>query len=295
MRGLGQLVAGPVALHVALVVPPHPHGRPFDQVGAVAGADLVEHIGHSVGDRLDVVAGQLDERHAVGESSLGDRNGMLVGRPRELREPVVLAEENHRQAAQSRQVERLVEGAGGHRAVSEERDHHAVLAASGERVGGADRDRQAGSDDAVRAENADRRSGDVHRPTPASAGARLLAHQLGQHPTRVESLGEHVTVPAMGRGDDVIGPGVEQRADGAGLLTDRRVHEAGDLPVLVEHGDALLHPADDGHPEVGVEQLHAVHVGDSRFSAYGTEAHVGAGAARVTQMYRPESLPSSGT
>jgi hypothetical protein len=126
-------------------------------------------------------------------------------------------------------------------------------------VRGPDRDRQSGSDDAVRPEDAQARIGHVHRPAATATGAGVLAHQLGEHRPRRQPLGQHVTVAAVRRGDHVVRPGVVERADRAGLLPDRGVHEARDQTVAVEDGDALLHAADHGHAPVRIEQLVAVH------------------------------------
>ncbi len=136
----------------------------------------------------------------------------------------------------------------GDRAVAEEGDRDAAVCTQLRGRGGADRDRQAGTDDAVGAEDPDRRVGDVHRAAPPAVGPAVASHQLGEHPERVEPLGEAVAVAAVRRGDHV---GVTQRpagADGRRLLADRQVHEARDLAVAIQRRHAFLEPADDHHP-----------------------------------------------
>ena len=212
----GELGLLPVSLLVPLVVPAHPQrGRLHQERAARRRGPRPAPRPAPAAVASTSLPGSCAERHAVAGGPPGDGHRVLVGRPGELREPVVLAQEDHRQPPQGRQVERLVERAGGDRAVAEERDHDAARPRGAERVRGADRDRQPRADDAVRAEDAERRVGDVHRPAPAAAGPGLLAHQLGEHPARLESLGQHVAVAAVRRRDHVVGPGVKQGADRA--------------------------------------------------------------------------------
>ena len=65
----------------------------------------------------------------------------------------------------------------------------------------------------------------IEPPRPA-VRALVLAHQLGEHPERVEALGEAVAVAAVGGRDHVRGAEWPARADGRRLLPDRQVHEA---------------------------------------------------------------------
>ena len=83
----------------------------------------------------------------------------------------------------------------------------------------------------------------------------VLGHQLGEHPERVEALGEAVAVAAMGRRDHVGRAERPARADGRRLLPDRQVHEAGDLAVAVERGHPLLEAADHEHPPMHLEEV----------------------------------------
>ena len=89
------------------------------------------------------------------------------------------------------------------RAVAEERNRDTAVGPELRGCGRADRDRQAGRDDSVGAEDPEVRIGDVHRAAPPTVRALVLAHELGEHAERVETLGETVAVAAMGRRDDV--------------------------------------------------------------------------------------------
>ena len=119
-------------------------------------------------------------------------------------------------------------------AVTEERDGHRVVAAQPGGVRRAHGDRDPGRDDAVGAEDADRRIGDVHRTASTTVGPSVLGHQLGEHADGIEPLGQAVPVPAVGGGDHVVGPERPARADRRRLLADREVNEARYLAVAVQ-------------------------------------------------------------
>ena len=140
-----------------------------------------------------------------------------------------------------------------HRAVAEERHHDTAVGAELGRGRGADRDRQAGGHDAVGTEDADGGIGDVHRAPASAVRARVLGHQLGEHPERVEPLRQAVAVTAMGRRDHVGRGEWPARAHGRCFLPDREVHEARDLRVAVQRGHPLLEPADHEHPSMQLE------------------------------------------
>ena len=192
-----------------------------------------------------------------------------------------------------------MERALGRRAVAEERDRHAAVGAELGGGRGAHGDRQAGGDDAVGAEDPEVGVGDVHRAAAPAVRALVLAHQLGEHPERVEALGQAVAVAAVGRRDDVGRAQRPARPDRRGLLSDREVHEAGHLAVAVERGHPLLEPAD-----------HAASAGASRRGRRSRGA-AGAGRPGVTndvlywsvqrregamtdQIEIPESFPEPG-
>src|SRR5258706_8023232 len=171
---LGRLVP----LRVSLVVALPAIGPGFDQpwtFACTAGIDgLLGRAEHSP----DVVA--VDDRgpYAVRRSESGDaftsRHRATV---RELRVAVVLADEQHRQIPHRSKVDRLVEGALVHGSLAEEGHGHAVTAEHAAREGRARRERQACSDDRVRAGNAFAPVGDVHRATPALAPSRSPAEE----------------------------------------------------------------------------------------------------------------------
>ena len=122
---------------------------------------------------------------------------------------------------------------------------------------GADGDRCAGADDAVRAEHADVEVRDVHRAAAALAVAGRLAHQLGHHLVELAALGDEVAVAAVGRGDLVV---IAQRGAHTGrdrLLADVEVEEAGKLGGLGEPARRFFEESDPHHAAV---QVH-LHVG----------------------------------
>ena len=152
-----------------------------------------------------------------------------------------------------------MERALGRRAVAEERDRHPAVISELRRGGGTDRDRHPSGDDAVGPEDPDVGVGDVHRSAPPSVGAFVLAHQLGEHPERLEALGQAVTVAPVGGGDDVSRPQWPAGADGRSLLTDREVDEAGHLAVAVQRRHALLEAADEHHAPVHLDEVGGGH------------------------------------
>ena len=180
----------------------------------------------------------------------------MLGRSRgELGVAVVLAEEDHRQLPDGGEVQGFVEGALRHRPVTEERHGHAAVGAELRRRRRPRRDRQAGGDDAVGAEDPELRVGDVHGAAAAAVRALVLAHQLGEHPGRVQALGQAVAVAAVGRGDDVRRAQGPARADGRRLLPDGEVDEAGDFAVAIERGHPLLEAADQQHPALHLDEV----------------------------------------
>ena len=224
---------------------------------------------------------------------------MLGGGRRELGVAVVLAEEDDRQLPDRGEVHRLVERALGHRAVAEEGHRDAAVGPELRRGGGARR-RSAGRRRRCRWRRRCPSFGSamcIEPPRPRLVPC-VLAHQLGEHPERVEALGQAVAVAAVGRGDDVVGPQRPARADRRGLLADREVHEAGDLAVAVERGHPLLEPADQQHPAVHLEQV-GVREGGGGGAAEGHEACivlVGTTRERAMtdQIEIPESFPGPG-
>ncbi len=129
---------------------------------------------------------------------------MLVGGGGELGVAVVLAEEDHRQLPDRGQVDRLVERALRDRAVAEERHRDACRRRAAARRPPR-RPRSAGPAATMPFAPKIPSFGSamcIEPPRPRFVPS-LLAHQLGEHPERVEPLGQAVAVAPVGRGDDV--------------------------------------------------------------------------------------------
>ena len=249
------LLGRPVPLRVALVVAVPPVGGRLDDRGAGATAQGLDHVLHRRRGGHDVVAVDGDVAHPVPGRPALERGPVLVGRRRELGVAVVLAEEDDRQPPHGGEVHRLVERALGHRTVAEEGHGDAAVGPQLRRRRRPDGDGQAGRHDAVRPEDPERRVGDVHRAPAAAVGALVPGHQLGEHPERVQPLGQAVAVAAMGRGDDVGGPERPAGPHRGRLLPDRQVDEPGHLARSVQRGHPLLEPPDHQHPPVHLEQV----------------------------------------
>ena len=189
---------------------------------------------------------------------------MLGGSRGELGIPVVLAEEDDRELPDGGEVQGLVEGALCHGAVTEERHGHAAVGAQLRCRRRPRRDRHAGGNNAVGPEDADPRVGDVHGAAAAAVRALVLAHQLREHPGRLQALGQTVAVAAVGRGDHVRRAQGPAGTDGGGLLPGGEVDEAGDLTVPVERGHAFLEAADQQHPALHLHEVHRREIGGSR-------------------------------
>ena len=206
---------------------------------------------------VDDDAGDPVARGPVGH--VGDVHGLSRGR--ELPVVVVLAHEQHREAHDGGQVQRLVKAALVGRAVAEEGDRHLIGAPGGAAQGGAHRDGQAAAHDPAGPQHADGEVGDVHRPALALAVAGGLAEQLGHHAVQIAALGDDVPVAAVGRDDVIVGP--QRRSDPGRhrLLADVEVDESGEQPLLEKPGDLLLEAADadaapvDAQHDLGVDPL----------------------------------------
>ncbi len=143
------------------------------------------------------------------------------------------------------------------RAVTEEGDGDAVPSADLRRRGRTDGDGQPGRHDPVGAEDPEGRVGDVHRAAATSVGAIGPAHELGEHPERIQTFGQAVPVSAMGGRDDVVGSQRPAGADRRRFLSDGEVHEAGNEAVAVEVGDALLEAPNAQHALLHFQQVGA--------------------------------------
>ena len=161
------------------------------------------------------------------------------------------------------------------RPVAEEGDRDRVAPLDRHRVRGTHRDRDAGRDDAVGAQHADREVGDVHRAALAAAEAAGLAEQLVHHPFEAGALGQRVAVTAVRRGQPVRGGQVRADAGRHRFLSGRQVqrpaHLRGRTGRLAEHRDAaaagllgrILEGPDPAHRPVKREQLPAVGPGNA--------------------------------
>ena len=178
---------------------------------------------------------------------------MLIVEVGELREAVVLAEQHEGELPERGEVRRLVESACGESAVAEESDGHAALTVEASSLGGSASDRDARADDAVGTEDSAARIGDVHRPTAASADPGLAAHELGVHLDGCEAAREGVGMASMCGGDDIVVAKRKARAHGRGLLANRQVDEAGNVPGTVEDRGLFFEAADSEHPSVQLQ------------------------------------------
>ena len=173
--------------------------------------------------------------------------------------PVVLAEEDDGELPDGGEIQRLVERALGHRAVTEERDGDAAVRPQLRRRRRAGGDRHTGGDDAGRPEDSERGVGDVHGTATPAVGALLLAHQLREHPGRIEALGQTVPVATMRRGDDVGGASAANTPPRSAVAScpGREVDETGDLVVGGRGGaDLFLEAADHQHPALHLHEVH---------------------------------------
>ena len=202
-------------------------GLGLDQRRPFARPRPLGRLERGLGDRGEIVAVDDDAGHRIGARAVGDvGDGGRAGHRHRHRILVVLADEHDRQLPDGGDVERLVERALVVGAVAEERDRDCAglpLLGAERR---ADRDRQAAADDAVGAEIALGRLGDVHRAAAPLAIAGLAAEKFGEHRLQLGALGDAMAVAAMGRGDAI---GVAERhadADRRRLLPDRQMHRA---------------------------------------------------------------------
>src|ERR1019366_8957267 len=166
---------------------------------------------------------------------------------RELREAVVLADEDHGQPPQRGEVDRLVEMTRLNRSVTEEDDRDLLATAQPRRERAAERQRDVAADDARGAHQAVRDVDEVHRPTEAAAETVAPSHQLGHHPPKRRPLGDRMPVRTMAAVDRVIGAQLGADGGGDALLADAQMDQAVDLVRALEHPHALLEHADAPH------------------------------------------------
>ena len=249
-----DLLARAVAVAVGARMAARAVGLALDQRRALARPGPVGRGEGRLGDGGEIVAVDDDARHRIGARPVGDIGDRGRARDRHRHGVlIVLADEDDRQLPDRGDVQRLVKRAFVVRAVAEkgDRDRAGPALLGAER--GADGDRQAAADDAVGAEVAPGRIGDMHRAAAPPAIAALAPEELGEHRRELGALGDAMAVAAMGRGDVV---GVAQRhadANRRRLLADRQMHravaQAADVGVLRR----LLEAADAMHAPQGVE------------------------------------------
>jgi hypothetical protein len=210
-------------------------------------------------DGLDVIAVDGLARESIGGRSIGDARILHheVDAGRGAVE-IVLADEDDRQLPDRGEVERLVKGAFVVRAVAEERHRHRAGPPLLGAQRGADRDRQPAANDAIRAEIALGRVGDVHRAAASLAISAFAPEELGEHRLEFSPFGDAMTVAAMGRGDPVGVAERHARSDRRRLLSDRQVHRAVTQAADIRVFRRLLETADAMHaPERAEDVFHA--------------------------------------
>ena len=201
------------------------------------------HTGDAVS--LGALADVLDRELALDWQALG----VLVD----------LADVHDRQLPERREVRGLVEPALVRRAVAEERDRDLIGAELLGREGGARRDRDPATHDAVRAEIALRRVGDVHRSAATTAVSGLAPEELRVHPAKIGALRNAVAVAAMRRRDPVVIAQVRTYADSDRLLARVRVDRPPHLALGEQRTRSLFEVANAAHDAVQVERGLLVH------------------------------------
>ena len=256
LRGRERL---PVQLRVALVMTAEPMGEALEQERPLSRPRLLEepaerrvHLEHLVA--VDGLALELPRRHDVAHPL----DGRVRRARRELREAVVLADEDRRQPPQRGQVHRLGEDAALHGAVAEEHDCDRVASGEARSERAAQRERDVAADDAGGAEEAVLDVDEVHRAAEAAAESAFAAHQLGHDALERRAFRDRVTVRAMAAVDGVVVAQLRADADRDRLLTRAQMDEAVDLVRAREPADPLLEDADPPH---GAEELELVQAG----------------------------------
>ena len=250
-----DFVRRPVGTHVALVVSPVPVGLRLDQRRPLAGTCAADRLARDP-QRLQYVVSVRDHAgHRVGIRAHRDvLDRLVLVLAREFSVEVIFADVDGGEVPQRRKVERLVKRALVGRPVAEEGDGHGAGAAPLELERGARGERDARTDDSIRAEEAELRVDHVQRTTLGAVVPVSARVQLGVHPPRVGAPGEHVPVTAVRACDRVVRPKRGAHAHGHRLLSDRRMQEAGDEAGESKLRGAFLEPADQHEQPVKVDQ-----------------------------------------
>ncbi len=253
-------------LRVALVVTSQPVREAFQKRRSAAAPGLGEKASERLAHRHDVVPVDRLALEAERGDDVAHALDVRVGRARgELGEAVVLADEDHRQPPERREVDRLDEDPALDRAVAEEDDGDRVVAELSRRQRASERERDVAADDARRTEEAVLDVHEVHRASEPSAETAVATHQLRQHPLGRRALRERVSVRAVAGVDGVVRPQLPADPDRHALLADAQMHQPVHVVGPRERADPLLEDADPPHPkeqleaEGAVELLHGAH------------------------------------
>ena len=236
-------------------------GQGLDERRPLAGTGARDRRRRDVVDRLDVVAVDDDRLQAVGARPVrggpGDRRDRADRRV--LHVLVVLAHEDDRGLPDDGHVERLVERSDVRRAVAEEadRDLAALAVLGGPRR--AERDRQVGTDDGVRAQDAVLDAGQVHRPALATEEAGATAEQFGEDRGERHAAGDVVVVPAVRAQRVVVVAHRPREPGGDRFLTDPQVGGAPNEALEEEFLRADLEQPAALHRPVQAEAGLAIH------------------------------------
>ena len=238
-----------VALRIALVVPAEPVRQALEEHRPSPARAVGEEPGERLAHRDDVVAVDGLPLHVVRRDDVADALDVRVRRARrELREAVVLADEDHRQpptasarltdstkmppwTAPSPKKTTATWSPPRRRAAS------ALPSASG----------MFPPDDTRRAHEAVLDVDEVHRAAQTAAEAAVPAHQLGHDATERCALRDRVAVRTVAAVHGVVGSQLPAHADRHSLLADAQVHETVHLVGAGQLADALLEDADPPH------------------------------------------------
>src|SRR5216684_5548325 len=154
--------------------------------------------------------------------------GLLLA-AREFGVAIVLADEQHRQAPQRGDIQRLVKRTGARRTIAE-KYHADVLSAlrlrSPRRPRG---EREIAGHDTGRPQHAVRCVDQVHRTAATAAQAIPPAQNFGESRLNITTLGEHMAMPAMTREQHVLALELGADTDCNGFLSGGKVRESRDL------------------------------------------------------------------
>src|SRR5215467_2348523 len=223
-------------------------GARLDEGGDLVAAGTLHRATYALADGQHV---HPIHRLAVDAVGLGEApnlrlsEGAVDGRTHRV--AVVLADEDHGQLPEGGEVERLVELALGHRAVSEVAEHDlvAALVLDGEtRSGGQG---QVRAHDTVAAQEVDALVEEVHRAALALGKSVPAAEELGHHAPGIGALGDAVAVLAVGRDHVVLRAYHRGGTYRHRLLADVEVEKPADLAQGVHLSGLFLEASEQLH------------------------------------------------